>query len=81
MSAPSHVLSPLTFAEHQVQGVLYRVHGYLFTRESETARRLIENKVGSVVALEHVKTLDFSRFLEILYCRSVGAVILCLRLF
>jgi hypothetical protein len=63
----------------EVQGVLYRVHGYLFTRESEKARNLIENNVGSVVVLEHVKTLDFGRFLEVLYCRSVAVFLVKLR--
>jgi hypothetical protein len=54
----------------QVGGMLYRVHRYLFERESDEAQRLIcSSSSDGVVHLDGVASEDLDCFLEVLYAR------------
>jgi hypothetical protein len=51
---------------------LFRVHAYLFERESEEARALIKRSwvnADRLVELDGIDSTDLERFFEVLYCR------------
>jgi hypothetical protein len=51
---------------------MFRVHGYLLTRESSRACQLFDQStdcVDGVVVLEDFEVHEFRAFLSVLYCR------------
>jgi hypothetical protein len=56
----------------QAGNIMFRVHSYLFARESEKAREVVARAIGDgVVVLQDVDAVDLERFFEVLYCRFV----------
>jgi hypothetical protein len=56
----------------QAGKIMFRVHSYLFARESEKAREVVARAIGDgVVVLQDAEAVDLERFLEVLYCRFV----------
>jgi hypothetical protein len=56
----------------QVADVMFRVHGYLFIRESSRACQLFDQStdcVDGVIVLEDVEVDEFRTLLSVLYCR------------
>jgi hypothetical protein len=51
----------------QVSGVNFRIHGFLFVRESEEARGVLASAVDGVIVLDDVQPADFRRFLKAVY--------------
>jgi hypothetical protein len=63
--------TPLTY-HVQVAEVMFRVHGYMFARESSQARQLLDRSadcVGDVIALDDIEVYEFRALLSVLYCR------------
>jgi hypothetical protein len=68
---PPQPLTPLTY-HAQIADVMFRVHGYLFARESSQARQLLDRSadcVDGVIVLEDVEVDEFRGLLSVLYCR------------
>jgi hypothetical protein len=56
----------------QAGNVVFRVHAYFFTRESDKTRELVEQSRLSpdrLVVLEDVSPKDLESFFKVLYCR------------
>jgi hypothetical protein len=58
----------------QVDGVLYRVHGYFFCRDSNEFKDCLSglstqqaSSSAPIIPLEGVKSVDFDAFLSVLY--------------
>jgi hypothetical protein len=71
MSNFPRLLTPLT-CHAQVADVMFRVHGYLFARESSQARQRLEQSadcVDGVIVLEDIEVHEFRALLSVLYCR------------
>jgi hypothetical protein len=61
----------------QAEDTLFRVHAYLFERESNKGRAFVERaRVAevSLVVIEDATAKDMERFCDVLYCRSVLCV-------
>jgi hypothetical protein len=57
---------------HEVQHVVFRVHEYLFTRESTQGKILVQESKAApsgILVLEDTTPAAVESFLKVLYCR------------
>jgi hypothetical protein len=63
----------------QVEGELFQVHGYIFERESDTARGVLarrSERPDGIVVIEDLTAAEFERFLTAVYCKYVLSLVL-----